>query len=155
MKHVSLDELRSKAEILPLEALPSTGGTEQEPAILSRKERLERWATVLEAHDKRVRPFYGLEHMPRRERREARADDTPLAVAFADPVLRARGLSGDTVGEVMNFFELTDRQMHAMFCDCHFQGTMTTSGVAGRLRAIAARKPLSERLSGLWRRAFG
>jgi hypothetical protein len=104
---------------------------------MSRRERLERWARVLERHDGPVKPFFGIEHLPRGERRALRGEQTPLAVAFADPVLRAEGLKGDSLGEVMGFFELTERQAHRLFCDCHYLGAMTPNAVAGRLRTIA------------------
>ena len=43
----------------------------------------------------------------------------------------------DRLGEVMRFFDLSDRQAHRLFCDCHYHGTMTGTGLAARLRTIA------------------
>jgi hypothetical protein len=37
-----------------------------------------------------------------------RATDSPISVAFADPILRAAGLKDDTYGEAERFFEITD-----------------------------------------------
>ena len=47
------------------------------------------------------------------------------------------GLVGDRLGDVVAFFELSDRQAHRLFCDCHYNGTMTGAGLAARLRRIA------------------
>ena len=37
----------------------------------------------------------------------------------------------------MAFFELSDRQAHRLFCDCHYSGSMTGAGLAARLRRLA------------------
>jgi hypothetical protein len=131
MKYQTLDEVRQKASL----------AREPGAAVLSRQNRLERWASLLEAHQGKVLPFFGIEHLPRRELAAMRADQTPLAVAFADPALRADGLKGDDVGSVMEYFELSRGQIHRLFCDCHYRGTMTSASVAAELRSIAAGGP--------------
>jgi hypothetical protein len=150
MKHLTLNELELHGDVLRTQ--DEVTARRAEP--LSRRERLERWACLLEAHTQPVNPFYALESLPRRERWNVRSDGTPLAVAFADPVLRADGLEGDTIGDAMRFFELSDRQMHRLFCDCHYHGRMTAPGIAEHLRSIAARKPIGETVRDLWRAAF-
>ena len=62
------------------------------------------------------------------------ARHSPLAIAFADARLRADGLPGDTIGDGMVFFELSNHQNHRLFCTCHCQGTMTADRVAAQLR---------------------
>jgi hypothetical protein len=52
-------------------------------------------------------------------------------------VLREEGLTGDRLGEAMRFFDLSDRQAHRLFCDCHYHGAMTGTGLSARLRTIA------------------
>ena len=131
MKYQTLDEVRQRAAL----------AREPGAAVLSRKDRLERWASLLEAYQGKVLPFFGIEHLPRRELAAMRADQTPLAVAFADPMLRADGLKGDNVGSVMEYFELSRGQIHRLFCDCHYRGTMTSASVAAELRSIAAGGP--------------
>jgi len=121
-------------------------------AKLSRRERLERWAELLmQQPDRRLKPLYRLEFMPLEERLPMRDDDTPLAVAYADPVLRQEGLAGDRIGDAMQFFDLSARDIHYLVCDCYYQGSMTATMVAGQVRAIARRVTLRE----LWDRMVG
>ena len=54
-----------------------------------------------------------------------------------DPVLRRDGLASDRLGDAMAFFELSNRQAHRLFCDCHYSGNMTGAGLAARLRRLA------------------
>jgi hypothetical protein len=71
-------------------------------------------------------------------RDDMRADDSPISVAFADPVLRAAGLKNDTYGEGKRFFEITDWQLHDILCFCHFGATMTAETAAWGVRAANA-----------------
>jgi hypothetical protein len=117
--------------------------------LMSRAERLERWATLLEqSQDRRLRPLMRIEFLSKEERMLARADDTPLSIAHDDPVLRAQGLNGDTVGDAISFFNLSDEELHHLVCDCHYHGTMTGKAVADRVRSVANRTPISS----LWHR---
>ena len=125
MKHQNMNELGEIAEVVPFRTR------------MSRAERLERWATLLEHHAGKITALTRIEYLPPAERLQARADSSPLAIAFKDPVLREEGLAGDRLGDAMEFFELTDRQAHRLFCDCHYYGTMTGSGLASRLHAVA------------------
>ena len=69
-----------------------------------------------------------------------RGDDTPISIAFRDPVLRASGMANDTFGEAKRFFELTDGQLHDVICYCHFGATLSASTAARNVRAIIAGK---------------
>ncbi|WP_075217557.1 hypothetical protein [Mongoliimonas terrestris] len=124
MKHESLDQIRVKADVTP--AVP-----------LTQRQRLERWAALLEKADGPMAPLYRIEYLTPEERLKARGDHTPLAVAFADPDLRADGLKSDRLGDVMAYFGLNAHEAHHMLCDCHYHGTMTGAGVAKRLRSKA------------------
>lgn len=132
MKHALLDDLKSKAEIVFSEAK------------MSRRERVERWATLLENHQGRLLPFLRTEYLSYEARKALRADDSPLALAFSDPVLRNDGLTGDTLGEGIAYFGLSEQKAHRLLCDCHYSGTMTGREVASRLRS-AAKPGLAER----------
>jgi hypothetical protein len=127
MKHQNIDELGAIAEIIPFEIARK----------LSRRERLERWAEILEQNPGKLNALTRIEYLTRGERPEARADNSPLEVAFKDPVLRHDGLAGDRLGDAMAFFELSDRHAHRLFCDCHYAGSMTGAGLAARLRRLA------------------
>ena len=37
----------------------------------------------------------------------------------------------------MSYFELSRGQIHRLFCDCHYRGTMTSASVASELRSLA------------------
>jgi len=127
MKHQPFDQIRARASVVPAEA-PS----------LSRKARLRRWAELLlQDPDHRLRALYGVEFHAPRERAQMRADNSPLAIAYSDPVLRADGLQGDTLGHVQSYFGLSFEEAHYLVCDCHFRGGMDGRSVARRVRAVA------------------
>ena len=127
MLHQDLDELRLKADVVPVQP-------ERRP--LTREERRERWARILDEHDGRLAPFVRIEMYSRAARRNLRADDTPVALAYNDAILRADGLAGDTLGDACSYFELSGSQAHRLLCDCHYRGTMTGPKVAARLRSV-------------------
>jgi hypothetical protein len=108
------------------------------PACLTRRERLERWAEVLERQpEARLRSIGEIEFHPRAERPHLRADNSPLTVAFADPVLRAAGLGSDTLGDAMLFFDLSERQAHRLLCSCMNGWSISADRTASQLRRIA------------------
>src|SRR5690606_364840 len=109
---------------------------------LSRGEKLLRWAALLDnLAGQPLQALRRLEFLDPRERPAVREDNSPLSVAWKDPVLQAEGLGGDTLGDAQRFFELTDDQMHYLLCDCHFHGTLTATMVAARLRSMAQHHP--------------
>ncbi|MBV8888996.1 MAG: hypothetical protein JO305_04940 [Alphaproteobacteria bacterium] len=112
---------------------------------MSRRERLERWASVLERCGKsQLAPLLGVEFLCEADRRALRAANSPLAVAYADPVLRGAGLGGDRFGDGLEFFGLSHRQAHRLLCNCGYLGSMTPTEVARRLRAMATRGRLRD-----------
>src|SRR5215207_1567274 len=113
MKHQNPDDLRSIAEVVSF-------GPDSK---MSRAERLERWATVLERHEGRLNPLEGIEYFPRQERAAAHVYGSPLDVAYRDPILREEGLAGNRFGDAMAFFDLTEDEAHHALCDCHYRGT--------------------------------
>lgn len=106
---------------------------------MPRRDRLARWADVLSAHGGSLEALQRIEYLRPAERRAYRAENTPLTVAFRDPVLRDEGLKGDTLGDVMDFFQLSEGDAHTLFCDCHHEGSMTGSGLSARLRSYIRR----------------
>jgi hypothetical protein len=134
MKHRLIEKLRHVASV------------ESEPreAILSRQERLERWALVLERNPKRpLRSLGEIEFAPRAERGLLRSDDSPLTVAFEDPVLRADGLRSDRLGDAIEFFDLSERQAHRLLCSCMNGWSMEAGSTARKVRRIAQSKGLA------------
>jgi hypothetical protein len=127
MEHKPVTELHSIATVIPFEPRPT----------LTRQQRLERWIELLEQEpDRRLRSLVEIEYRSTSDRREYRAENSPLTVAFEDPLLRAEGLKSDRIGECVEFFGLTNRQMHNAFCSCHVGTRLTARGAAARLRRL-------------------
>jgi hypothetical protein len=131
MEHKTLDEIRDVADVQP-----SWLGSRP----LTKCERLERWAEVLERRgSQRLKTMYEIEYLSRAKRAALRADNSPLSVAFADARLRADGLAGDTVGEAIAFFDVSEMEMHRILCFCHHGDTISANAAAARVRAAAMR----------------
>jgi hypothetical protein len=108
----------------------------------SREERLMRWAEALaRLGGQRLHTLWRTEHAARSLRASMRADESPLTVAFADPLLRIAGLRDDTYAEARRFFQLTDNELHWIVCYCHFGETMSADAAARQVRAIANAGP--------------
>ena len=66
-----------------------------------------------------------------------RSDESPITVAFEDPVLRAAGLKGDTLGDAMEFFELSEGASHRLLCSCMNGWSMEAGSTARKVHRIA------------------
>jgi len=143
MQHKTLNEVTQIATIRSVEK-PSSREM--------RRQRLRRLATVLEKHEGPIRLLSQIEHVPLRMRRQLRCDFSPLAFAFQDAELRREGLLSDRLGDAVDFFGLSQRQAHHLFCDCHYGAAITSRTVARRVRALAERKTLAEWSQMIWSR---
>jgi hypothetical protein len=115
----------------------------------SHVERLSRWATVLEAADvASIQPFRDVEFFSPTMRAGLRKANSALDLAYSDPVLRRSGLGSDRFGDGAAFFGLSEQQAHRLLCSCGYFGTVQPREVARRIRAIAARRRLRDRISG-------
>ena len=103
MQYRSMEQIANEADI---RTTPS----------LSRRDRLERWAERLARQPAPLHAIPEVEYGPRRERDARRADHSPLTVAYEDPLLRAAGLRGDTIGDAAEFFGLSHAQLHYLVC---------------------------------------
>ena len=139
MKYESLENLSRKAEVVEI------GRPEDRRKL--RRDRLERWASLLEQHQGPLYPLERVEYLRQHERDVLRGDDTPLTVAFADPLLRASGLASDRLGEAVSFFNLSQDEAHYLLCDCHYSGRLTGAGVAQRVRSYARRVTFRDMMS--------
>jgi predicted protein tyrosine phosphatase len=125
MKYQSLEQIALEADVHP-----GMG--------MSRRERLGRWAELLERQpSRRLSTIEGTEFGGRREREAKRADSSPLTVAFEDPILRVEGLRGDRVGDAVEFFDLSHDEVHRLVCYCHHGRTVAPGTVAARVRMLA------------------
>src|SRR5271169_5490720 len=129
MKHMTLDEIRHKAEV----------STVVEDLGEQRRRRLRHLAAVLELHKGTLNLLSRIEFSPQAKRLLLRADSSPLTVAYNDPILRKEGLAGDTLGDAMNFFSLSHQEAHHLFCDCHYVGPARPEKVAARVKSVANR----------------
>ena len=120
-----------------------------------RQRRLERLAEILENYDDMVPLLSRLEYAPWQERPYLRADRSPLSIAFEDEGFRREGLSGDRLGDIVGFFELSDAEAHHLLCYCHYASSVTSKMVAERARELAQKKTLGQRFQGLWIWMFG
>ncbi|MET0941422.1 MAG: hypothetical protein ABWY13_08665 [Mesorhizobium sp.] len=132
MKHQTLEQLQTVAEVHP----------GQQRLVMTRGERLERWAGLLEKEpDRQLGTLAGTEYQPAGTRQTMRSAGSAITVAFDDAVFRADGLENDTYGEAKRFFELTDWQLHDIVCYCHFGATMRAGTAARRVRAAIGGRP--------------
>src|SRR4051812_41506063 len=98
MEHRPVEELRAIADVHG-----------HESPLVSRRERLERWSERLAAEPtRRLRSLGEIEFTPVIQRASLRADNSPLTVAYEDPILRAAGLTSDELGEAIAFFGLSE-----------------------------------------------
>jgi hypothetical protein len=127
MEHKPLSDLGHVADFMP----------EWPNVAMTRTDRLERWIELL-ARDpsRRLNTFHEIEHKPADARRASRVDNSPMSVAFSDPVLRADGLASDRVGDAMDFFELSEGDIHRAFCSCFYGESMRAGEVAERLKGM-------------------
>jgi hypothetical protein len=127
MEHRTSAELEGFAEVIC-------------PEKLSKKQLLERWALALEKRKgTRLHTLRETEYKPAKERSALQQENSPLTVAYDDPVLRSAGLASDSFGEVARFFGLSHWQLHDVVCNCHFGETVAAEVVAARVRHLAAR----------------
>lgn len=117
---------------------------------MTRVEKLERWATLLERYKFGIVMAHNLEFLSQNMRDAASWGASPMGVAAADSVFQDAGLKGETIKDVKDFFEISDEDVHAFSCNCG--GVQTGAQMAGRIRAIARGH---SNLSGLKRALFG
>lgn len=111
------------------------------PLVMTRKEKLLRWAKLVMACERSLGLYHNLEYMSYadRDRVSIRATDiSALGVAVADPEFQAQGLSNpSTLNQVMDFFTLSQHELHEFSCDCG--GSISNENQARRIEALAGR----------------
>ena len=137
MEHRPLSELGHVADLKPSQ-IP----------VLSKRDRLDRWAELLEREPERMlRTLDEIEWKPKAVRLAMRADNSALTIAFDDPVLRTAGLLSDRFGDAVNFFQISEYDAHIVLCSCHGGEFMRAEEAARRVRGI--------RSPSLWALYFG
>jgi hypothetical protein len=126
MKHQTVEQLQTLAEINPKQTFRA----------LSRTERLERWADLLEREpDRCLGTLAGTEYARPEERDAMRSAGSPITVAFDDPYFRAAGLENDSYSEAKRFFQLSHRQLHNIVCYCHLGSSVRAASAARHVRS--------------------
>ena len=136
MHHRTLEEISQVATIEP--APPQT-------RMAVRRQRLHRLADLLDACPGQITLLSRIEYVSAGERLAMRRDSSPLALAYADGEFRRSGLAGDTLGDAIAFFDLSENEIHTLFCDCHYGPSVDARAIAGRTRAVANRMSIRER----------
>jgi len=127
MEYKTIDDLRDVAEVRVAER-----------ALMTRREKLERWAELLGRDPaRRLRSLGEIELKSPAERALMRSPDSPLTVAFDDPVLREQGLVSDRLGDGMAFFEISEEDAHQLMCSCMNGWSMSAGKVARGVNRIA------------------
>lgn len=135
MEHKTPEELSAAANVV-------------NPSQMTRDEKLERWAMLLEADPMRkLATLSETEWKPEHERVLLRADHSVLTVAYDDPLLRLAGLRNDTYGEAIRFFKVSDWQLHEILCDCHYGARVEAHHAARGVRRATSRSALEAALS--------
>ena len=127
MEYKSVEQLRDLADVHVSGKQPMT-----------RRQRIERWADLLDRDpERRLRTLGEIELKAPSERPLMRAPDSPITVAFEDPVLRAEGLAGDRLGDAMTFFEISEVDAHRLMCSCMNGWSMASGKVGKQVRRMA------------------
>lgn len=137
-------------KLKPIEDLRREADVELLAPCMTRREKLIRWAELLEATPRRVRSLPEVELLPQSERAAARAEGSAVALAFADPSFRTAGLAGDRFGDARAFFELSEREAHSILCSCMLGGEPTSARVAAAVRRVAGRDSLALTGTLMW-----
>jgi len=140
MKFQTIEQARKLAAVLPGETV----------AAMSCSEKLLRWAECLDRHATgRLRLLHGTEYVRGLRRAGLREDNSPLAIAYRDPLLRALGLAGDTYEDARRCFGISHAALHEVVCSCHYAGGSAPPGtIATRIRHLARRVQRAERFVG-------
>lgn len=108
------------------------------PPPLGRRERLERWADLLDRDPLRmINTVRELEFACRAAQADMRADGSALSVAYNDPLFRSLGLNSDRLGDGRAFFGLSDAEAHRLLCSCRNGMSMRAEDAARMVRAEA------------------
>jgi hypothetical protein len=137
MEHKPRIDLEAVADLSPAES----------QAPMSREERLARWIEVLEREPKRLlKPLHEIEYRSAKERRTIRGDNSPLTVAYEDPVLRADGLASDKLGDALDFFQLSEQEAHTALCSCHVGSSIEARHAAARVKVLLNQSAPSDQI---------
>lgn len=125
-----MTEVLSKAKLKDLEA--------KHPVIMTRKEKLLHWAELVRKAPRQLFLFDGLEHWSPRDLRNPMligSNRTAFSAAASDEKFREAGLKDHTPAAAMEFFELSQQDLHEFSCNCG--GLISNEEMANRIQRLA------------------
>ena len=113
------------------------------PLQMSRHDKLMHWAKLIRASGKNVYLLSNLEHLKPYHLREPihavysweMAAHSAFGLAAARPGFKEQGYKGKSIQHAMDFFKLTQKQLHEFSCDCG--GSISNETMARRIENIA------------------
>jgi hypothetical protein len=114
---------------------------EQVTAVaLTRREKLLRWADLVRVAEYPIPLFHLMERwapdtLKRPVNEFGYGERTAFGIAFGDPIFKAVGLEGGSVRDAMNFFELSQAELHEFSCDCG--GEISNAQMGDRIARLA------------------
>jgi hypothetical protein len=102
---------------------------------MSRREKLFRLARLIRECKHPLTMFTNLEYVAPAELLAMKHPASAFALAAQDPILKDAGLQGNTIGEALQFFDMTCDELHAFSCDCG--GYIDNERMARRVENIA------------------
>jgi hypothetical protein len=103
--------------------------------VMSKKEKIIKWASLVYNHSRRIRMLHDLEYMTPEQLRTVDTTDTIYSIAGKDPALQAAGLAGTSVSANKEFFNLSSNELHHISCDC--LGELENYQMAKRIGELA------------------
>lgn len=119
--------------------------TDSPVVVMTRREKLLRWAKLVRESTKDYHIYHGLEYQsPEALRQMYVQKDHPTAFALAlnDPILQDAGFDSTktvSIADTMQFFELSQEQLHEFSCDCG--GSISNRQMADRIEKLAGPVP--------------
>jgi hypothetical protein len=112
------------------------------PAPMTRRAKLMRWAMIVRKAKDPFVIFHNLEHYPQVQLAGIYHPGSAFAAAAADPILKDAGLQGETALDAMQFFELSQHELHEFSCNCG--GVISNGEMANRIERIAGPGPVAK-----------
>lgn len=103
--------------------------------VMTRKEKLLRWASLIRQHTGTIVIFNGLEYARREMLDRYQHPQSAFAIAARDQVLSAAGLKEGHALAAVEFFNLTQNELHRFSCDCG--GLISNEDMARRIESLA------------------
>lgn len=102
---------------------------------LTRRQKLERFAELVEKSQRECGLMHGLEYYTDYQLSTTGTAGTALNLVVTDDVFAKDGLKGRTVKDVRDYLELTTPDLHEFSCDCG--GSISNAKQAERIRNLA------------------